>query len=140
MGHFLDRDGATRGFSYSHHIQDGQDEQAKEGITSGVDISKVGGCVEGMWNEDNGGVYFGLPADNRCVRGDPPDPQRMQAGQAQEGGNTMLLVVGTANGLRRPRSNWIRQISPGLCFLSFAWGGSTPGVYKTTGCVPLSLV
>ena len=57
-------------------IQDGQEEQAKEGTESGVDISKVGGCVEGMWNEDDGGVYFGLPADNRCVRGNPPNPKQ----------------------------------------------------------------
>ncbi len=91
-------------------------------------ISKVGGCVEGMWNEDDGGVYFGSPADDRCIRGDPPDPQRMQARRAQEGSNTTPLVVGTANGLRRPRCNWIRLISPGLCFLSFAWG-------EYAGCV-----
>ncbi len=104
-------------------MQDGQGEQAKEGTESGVDLPKVGGCVEGTWNEDDGGVHFGLPADNYCVRGDPPNSQRMQAGGAQEGGNTMPLVVGTANGLRRPRCNWIRRISPGLCILSFIWGG-----------------
>ncbi len=50
-----------------------------------------------MWNENDGGVHFGLPADDRCVRGDLPDSQQMQAGQAQEGGNTTPLVVGTAN-------------------------------------------
>ncbi len=76
-------------------------------------------------------------ADVRCVRGDPPNPQQMQAGRAQEGGNTTPLVVGTANGLRRPRSNWIRQISPGLCFLSFAWGGVCRVCTRQRGVCPL---
>ncbi len=75
MSHFSDRDGATRRFSYLRCIQDGQEEQAEEGTESVVDVSKVGGCVEGMWNEDNRGVHFGLPADDRCVRGNLPDSQ-----------------------------------------------------------------
>ena len=112
---------------------------SRRGTELGVDLPKVGGCVEGTWNEDDGGVHFGLPADNYCVRGDPPNSQRMQAGGAQEGGNTMPLVVGTANGLRRPQCNWIRRISPGLCF-SLLYGVSTLGVYKTMACVGLSLV
>jgi hypothetical protein len=33
--------------------------------------------------------------DNRSVSGNPPDPHRMQTGQAKEGSGTTPLVVGT---------------------------------------------
>jgi hypothetical protein len=68
-----------------------------------VGIPKVGGCLEGMWDEDHGGVHPNLPADDRSVRWDPTNSTGMQTGQATEEGNSVPLVVGTAYGFGHPR-------------------------------------
>ncbi len=48
--------------------------------------------------EHTGGIYLGPSADDRGVRGDPPDSHRMQAERAEEGSGTAPLVVGAADG------------------------------------------
>ncbi len=63
-----------------------------------MNLSVVGGCATGVWDENNGGVYQYLMADNRSVRGNPPNPKQMQTGRAKEGSGTMPMVVGTAHG------------------------------------------
>ena len=57
-----------------------------------------------------GGVYCGSEADNRGVRGDPPDSTQMQAGRAEEGSSTAPLVVGATDGPGRQQDNWLRRV------------------------------
>ncbi len=77
MGDLLDHNGAAQRSSYSCCIQDGQGAQAKAGTGLGVDIFTIRGCLEGVQNEDDGGVYFDPLADGRFVRGDLPDSHQM---------------------------------------------------------------
>jgi hypothetical protein len=71
---------------------------SQSGAGEGVDLSTAGRCATGVWVEDNGGVYWYPTADDRGVRGDPPDPQQMQTGRAKKGSSTPSLVEGTAHG------------------------------------------
>ncbi len=75
-----------------------------------MDIPKVEGRVGRVWDEDTCGVHHGSLADDRSVRGDPPDSQQMQAGRVEEGSSTAPLVVGATDGPGRQRCNWIRQV------------------------------
>ncbi len=75
-----------------------------------MDLSTVSGCFARVWPENNQGVYWYQMADNRGVRGDPPDPQQMQTGQAKEGSSTTPMVMGTAHGPGHQRHIWVRQV------------------------------
>ena len=124
MGNLLDRNGAARRSSYLHHIQDGQGAQAKVGTGLGVDISTIRGCLEGVRNEDDGGVYFDPSADGRFVRGNLPYSHQTQVGQAEERGDIMPRVVGTTHGPGCPRLNWVRRVTVlSLCLSFFCMGG-----------------
>jgi hypothetical protein len=68
-----------------------------------MDLSPVSGCFAGVRPENNGKVYRYQTANNRGVRGDLPNPQQMQTGQAKEGSSTMPMVVRTAHGPGRQR-------------------------------------
>jgi hypothetical protein len=61
------------------------------------------------WTAHHRGVHRYPSADDRCVRGDPPDPRQMQAGREEAWGNTATLVVGTKDELGRSGHNWIRN-------------------------------
>ncbi len=79
-------------------LPDGKDAQAKERAGEVADLSMVGGCATGVWDGNNGGVYWYSMADNCGVHGNPPDPKQMQTKQAKEGSGTTPMVVGTAHG------------------------------------------
>ncbi len=107
-----------------------------------MDLPTVGGHIEGVWNEDNGGVYFDPLADDCYVRGNPLDSHQMQAGQVKERGNTTPMVVVTAHGLGRPLCNWVRRVIVRAFFFSFLYGGEYAWWVQDDGlnCVGLSLV
>ncbi len=75
-----------------------------------MDIPEVEGRVERVWDEYTCRVHHGSSADDRSVRGDPPDSQQMQAGRAEEGSSTAPLVVGATDGPGCQRCNWIRRV------------------------------
>ncbi len=64
-------------------------------------LSTIGGCVEGVRDEADGGVHFNSSADGRGVRSDPSDPRRMQTERAKE---SQYPVVPTCMGADRIRS------------------------------------
>ena len=68
-----------------------------------MDIPKVEGRVGRVWDEHAGGVHHDPSTDDRGVRGDPPNLNRIQGGRAEEGSSTAPLVVGATDGPGRQR-------------------------------------
>jgi len=95
-----------------------------------VDLPEVEGCVGRVWDEHTCGVHHGSSADNRSVRGNPPDSRRMQAGRAEERSSTAPLVVGAADGPGRQRCNWIRRVMVGV---SLTQRCGSRGIMRTIG-------
>ncbi len=67
MGHIPAGDGAIGRVSHQSHLANGTDTQTTAGPSEGMGLSKVGGCFEGVQDEDNSGVCSDPPADDRGV-------------------------------------------------------------------------
>ncbi len=57
MGHIEDHPCATQRISHLSTLSDGQDKTAQAWFWQCVGVAKVGGCSEGVRNEDDGAVH-----------------------------------------------------------------------------------
>ena len=107
------------GVPHSSCLSDGKATQTTQGTRESMDISKIRGSFERVRVAHHRGIHRYPLADNRSVRGDPPNPRQMQTGCEEAWGNTATLVVGTKDELGRRRSNWIGQV------MALAFGTNT---------------
>jgi hypothetical protein len=61
-------DGAIGRVSHQSRVANGTETQTAAGPPEGMGLSKVGGCFDGVRDEDDSGVRSDLPADDRGVR------------------------------------------------------------------------
>ncbi len=54
--------------SHQSHVANGMETQTAVGPSEGMGLSKVGGCFDGVRDEDDSRVRSDPPADNRGVR------------------------------------------------------------------------
>ncbi len=68
MGHIPAGNGAIGRVSHQSRLANGTETQTAAGPSEGMGLSKVGGCFDGVRDEDDSGVCSDPPADNRSVR------------------------------------------------------------------------
>ncbi len=68
MGHIPAGNGVIGRVLHQSCVANGTETQTAAGPSEGMGLSKVGGCFDGVRDEDNSGVHSDLPADNRGVR------------------------------------------------------------------------
>jgi hypothetical protein len=64
MGHIPAGDGVIGRVSHQSRLANGTDTQTTVGPSEGMGLSKVGGCFEGVRDEDDSRVRSDSPADN----------------------------------------------------------------------------
>jgi hypothetical protein len=67
MGHIPAGDGTIGRVSHQSRLANGTDTQTTAGPLEGLGLFKVGGCFDGVQDEDDSGVRSDLPADDRGV-------------------------------------------------------------------------
>jgi hypothetical protein len=68
MGHIPAGDGVIGRVSHQSRLANGTETQTAAGPLEGMGLSKVGGCFDGVQDEDDSGVRSDPPADDRGVR------------------------------------------------------------------------
>jgi hypothetical protein len=120
------------GVPHSSCLLDGEATQTMQGTGEPMDIPKIRGRVERVRVAHHRGIHRYPSADNRSVRGDPPDPRQMQTGCEEAWGNTATLVVGTKDELGR--SGWYSiRTSDGSCFWNQHQCAGLPRAYVGGG-------
>ena len=64
MGHLPAGNGVIGGVPHQGRVAHGAETQTAAGPSEGMGLSKVGGCFDGVRDEDDSGVRSDLPADD----------------------------------------------------------------------------